>query len=258
MSLFNSAVLTIKGNEILINAAAGKQIEFTRMVTGCGIYTEEEKKRSYLETAAALKDQRQQFGISWKEMASEKCVKLTALITNKELSEGYKMTEIGVYARQVGMEEEFLCSIAVTKSLEETDSFPPYNGFRECEIAQDYYITISPDAEVTVKTQGAAALADDLIKLQGKVDAIPKFVFGPEDMVIENNTILFVTDEGGAFDAANFINMTIQEEPPETVNWGTPIRSNRSRKVAVVDGILTVSKEPERDTVFWGKIKEEN
>ena len=61
MSIFNSAVLTKKGNELLVTAAAGKQIIFTRLVTGCGIYTEEEKQRAALEQAEGLKEQRQQF-----------------------------------------------------------------------------------------------------------------------------------------------------------------------------------------------------
>ena len=156
MSIFNSAVLTKKGNELLVTAAAGKQIIFTRLVTGCGIYTEEEKQRAALEQAEGLKEQRQQFPFSKYEKASETSVLLTALITNKELTEGYKITEIGVYGKEVGSEEDFLCSIAVTRSMEETDSFPPYNGLRECQIIQDYYITISPVAEVTANTQGAA------------------------------------------------------------------------------------------------------
>lgn len=169
MSIFNSAVLTKKGNELLVTAAAGKQIIFTRLVTGCGIYTEEEKQRAALEQAEGLKEQRQQFPFSKYEKASETSVLLTALITNKELTEGYKITEIGVYGKEVGSEEDFLCSIAVTRSMEETDSFPPYNGLRECQIIQDYYITISPDAEVTVNTQGAAALAEDLEALRQEI-----------------------------------------------------------------------------------------
>ena len=93
MSIFNSAVLTKKGNELLVTAAAGKQIIFTRLVTGCGIYTEEEKQRAALEQAEGLKEQRQQFPFSKYEKASETSVLLTALITNKELTEGYKITE---------------------------------------------------------------------------------------------------------------------------------------------------------------------
>ena len=185
MSIFNSAVLTKKGNELLVTAAAGKQIIFTRLVTGCGIYTEEEKQRAALEQAEGLKEQRQQFPFSKYEKASETSVLLTALITNKELTEGYKITEIGVYGKEVGSEEDFLCSIAVTRSMEETDSFPPYNGLRECQIIQDYYITISPDAEVTVNTQGAAALAEDLEALRQEIgEKLEEALNGKTNIVI--------------------------------------------------------------------------
>ena len=107
MSIFNSAVLTKKGNELLVTAAAGKQIIFTRLVTGCGIYTEEEKQRAALEQAEGLKEQRQQFPFSKYEKASETSVLLTALITNKELTEGYKITEIGVYGKEVVVRKIF-------------------------------------------------------------------------------------------------------------------------------------------------------
>ncbi len=169
MSIFNSAVLTKKGNELLVTAAAGRKIIFTRLVTGRGVYTEEEKQRNVLEEKTQLKQQMQQFTFSKFEKASENSVLLTALITNKELSEGYKITEIGVYGKEVEDEEDFLCSIAVTRSMEETDSFPPYNGLRECQIIQDYYITISADADVTVNTKGAVALAEDLEALRQEV-----------------------------------------------------------------------------------------
>lgn len=196
MSMFNSAVLTTKGNELLIKAVAGKQIEFTRLVTGCGIYTEEEKGRAALEQLTELKQQQQEFPFSSQERPSEKCVVLTALITNKDLAEGYKITELGVYGKVVGSDEEFLCSIAVTRSLEETDSFPPYNGLRECQIIQDYYITISPDAEVTINTQGAVALAEDLIKLKAEMDNVRQVIVGTKDELVKSNSILLETIEG--------------------------------------------------------------
>ena len=112
------------------------------------------------------------------------------LKSNKELTEGYKITEIGVYGKEVGSEEDFLCSIAVTRSMEETDSFPPYNGLRECQIIQDYYITISPDAEVTVNTQGAAALAEDLEALRQEIgEKLEEALNGKTNIVITHEDI---------------------------------------------------------------------
>lgn len=187
MAIWRSAVLTRAGNELLVTAAAGKQIEFTRMVTGSGIYTEEEKDRAFLANMAELKQQIQEFPFSAYEKQSEQSVILKALITNKELTEGYVITEIGIYGKEVGSETEVLCSITLTNSLEESDTFPPYNGLRESQIVMEYYITISPDAEVIVNMQGATALAEDLQALKEQVEQSIQ-------IVMEGKTNIVVTD----------------------------------------------------------------
>ena len=193
MAIWRGAVLTRAGNELLVKAAAGKQIIFTRLVTGCGIYTEEEKDRAALANATALKQQVQEFPFSSYEKHSEQSVLLKAIINNKELTESYTMTEIGVYGKEVGAETDVLCSITVTNSLEESDLFAPYNGLKPDQIVMEYYITISPDAEVTVNMQGAAALAEDLEELKNNSTQI---VWGPADTEIKDNEVLFVLEDG--------------------------------------------------------------
>ncbi len=178
MGVFNSAVLTARGNELLVDAVAGDKIVFTRMAVGCGVYSDEERERRALEKAVGLKDVRQEFSFSAHRKVSEQCVLLTAVISNRELARSYKITEIGIYGKRLGDDEDFLCSVAVTRSLEESDTFPPFNGLQECQIVQDYYITISPDAEVSVNTEGACVLREEfdnlrsviLGMLDGKVD----------------------------------------------------------------------------------------
>ena len=187
MAIWRRAVLTRAGNELLVTAAAGKQIIFTRLVTGCGIYTEEEKDRAALANATALKQQVQEFPFSSYEKHSEQSVLLKAIINNKELTESYTMTEIGVYGKEVGAETDVLCSITVTNSLEESDLFAPYNGLKPDQIVMEYYITISPDAEVTVNMQGAAALAEDLEALKEQVEQNIQ-------IVMEGKTNIVVTD----------------------------------------------------------------
>ena len=41
MAVFEGAVLTTKGNELLIDAVAGNEITFTKMSVGSGVYTDE-------------------------------------------------------------------------------------------------------------------------------------------------------------------------------------------------------------------------
>ena len=61
MGVFNSAVLTARGNELLVDAVAGDKIVFTRMAVGSGVYSDEERERRALEKAVGLKDVRQEF-----------------------------------------------------------------------------------------------------------------------------------------------------------------------------------------------------
>ena len=260
MGIFNSAVLTRAGNDLLVTAAAGKQIVFTRMVTGCGIYTDEEKTRAALETAQALKEQKQEFPFSVWEKASEKSVLLTALITNKELTEGYKMTEIGIYGKEADAETDVLCSISVTESIEVSDSFPPYNGLRECQIIQDYFVTISPDAEVTVNMQGAPALAVDLEEFKAN---LKKVEIGPKSMEIENNTILLIVEDAPQeFNAVSYNNIIISNVVPDgsAENWGDTSATQREANISdignlkVLTGNLKVGAQPENYTMFFAQI----
>ncbi len=164
MAVFRSSVLTKKGNELLIDAVAGENIIFTRMLTGCGEYTDEERDRRTLEKRESLKNAKQEFTFSSYKKESEQSVRLTAIISNRGLVKSYKITEIGIYGKKSGDAEDFLCSVAITNSTEESDTFPPFNGLQECQIVQDYYITISPDAEVNIVTKGASVLIEDFLE----------------------------------------------------------------------------------------------
>ena len=209
MAIWRGAVLTRAGNELLVTAAAGKEIGFTRMVTGCGDYTEEEKDRAALANATALKQQMQEFPFSAYEKQSEQSILLKALITNRDLTEGYEMTEIGIYGKEVDSETEVLCSITVTNSREESDLFAPYNGLRPDQIIMEYYITLSPDAEVFVNMQGATALAEDLQELKEQVEQSIQIVMeGKSNIVVtdveipvenrEKNTFYLTIKKSGA------------------------------------------------------------
>ena len=161
MAVFNCSVVTTKGKEIIIDAIAGKNITFTKMIVGCGIYGEEERTWNSLENRESMKDAKQEFTFSAYKKESEQCYKLTAIISNRELVESYKITEIGIYAKRIDDEEDTLFAISITRSVEESDTLPPYNGLQPCEIVQDYFVTISRNAEVKVVTKGASVLTED-------------------------------------------------------------------------------------------------
>ena len=169
MAHFSSAIVTKAGIDLALGAAAGVQsIEFVKMVSGNGEYTEEEKGRDALRERSGLKSQMQEFPFNSVEITSKKTAVLKSIITNKELTDGYRITEIGVYARAKGTEGDgVLYSIALAI---ESDYLPPF--VNPAEIIQEYYITVSDTAEISiVSNPGAYALAEDLEKLREDIES---------------------------------------------------------------------------------------
>lgn len=167
---FGKAVMTNAGARLLLRAQAGEAgIEFTRIAVGDGIYTAEEKTMQALQQLEALKSEKNSYPVSNKEIDSVHSVKVTALITNQDpqtgkplVHTGYFINETGLFAKEQGGDgsTEVLYSI-VTAAGENGDFLPPYNGYCPVQIIQDYYVTVSNSAEVTIQTSGAFVLAQD-------------------------------------------------------------------------------------------------
>ena len=148
---FNNAVITSRGIGLLTLAQAGEaKIEFTRVVTGNGSYTEDEKEVTALQHRISLKGQKNSYSISDIDVCSRHSVKVTALITNQDpvtgqvlVSQGYYINEIGLYAKQSGGDEstEVLYSIAVAAG-ETGDFMPAYDGHSPAQIVQEYFAAV--------------------------------------------------------------------------------------------------------------------
>lgn len=172
---FNNAVMTDEGARLLTKAQAGEiKIHFTRIATGNGVYSADEKTLEKLQKATALKAQKNSYTLSDVDVYSDHAVKVTALITNQDpitketlVTNGYYINEIGLFAKPDGAEdeEEVLYSVAVTAGTN-GDFMPPYNGYNPAQITQDYYATVNNSMEVTIATTGAALLVEDANKLR--------------------------------------------------------------------------------------------
>lgn len=171
---FNNAVVTRDGASLLTRAQAGEiKICITRIATGDGSYTEDEKAEEVLHLSKDLKSQKNSYPLSSIDVFSEYSVKVTSIITNQDpvtkeilVSEGYYINEMGLYAKPYGSDdsEEVLYSIAVAKG-EKGDFMPPYNGYNPAQITQEYFATVSNGKEVKIITAGAALLAEDANKI---------------------------------------------------------------------------------------------
>lgn len=155
MAVFNRSVLTTNGNDLLVGAVAGEEIEFIRLETGSGIYDGTEN----LLSMNRLKNRQQSFPFLRYEKVSEESILLVALVSNDGLSMGYRMTEVGVYGKLKGSDKEILCSIT-TAATDGADFWPPYNGIAPARMLLRYHITISPDAMPCITVSDNMVLAE--------------------------------------------------------------------------------------------------
>lgn len=197
MAEFYAAVTTDAGLALSADLLAGEQMIFTKLVTGNGIYDENEMTRPSLQKVTQIKEPRQQFEFSRIEKAADNCILLKTLITNIDLTEGYRMTEIGIYAKKQGDEGDgILYSVSIAK---EPDYFPRYNGMAAVEIIEEYYITVSDAAYVSLQTSSSAAvLQEDLKKLKEeiqeelnkKIEDLQKQIGNLSDLLTENKNCI--------------------------------------------------------------------
>ena len=65
MADFNNAIMTTGGAALLAATTAGTaRLKFTKLVTGSGSYTDQEKTRGSLQARTSLKAQKQEFPFS--------------------------------------------------------------------------------------------------------------------------------------------------------------------------------------------------
>ena len=167
MLIWNPSKLTNKGKALLAKAQAGKaSIEITKAQTGAGTHSGD------LETLTALKDAKQTFPISGKEITNENTVVIKVTITNKGsdfiLDEGYEIREFGIFAKDPDV-GEILYSVATAST---SDYMPAYNNVIPSVINMNYYVEVANAANVTINSAGALALQADLEKLAARVTRI--------------------------------------------------------------------------------------
>lgn len=165
MSSFKDAYLTDIGAELLAKSiSSGSKIEFVKMIVGSGVYEDAEKTKEALRRRTELKEQRQEFPFASVSASGQNAVKLKALINNKNLLEGYRITEIGIVAKIKGdtTTEGELYSVAIA---EEADYLPAEDT--PITYIQEYYTKISNAESVTINIEsGTYALAEDLMAVR--------------------------------------------------------------------------------------------
>ena len=193
--LYNNAVITDAGLALLDRVQAGTvSIQFTRITTGDGTYTTDEKTSSALQKYTGLKSEKNSYPLSSVSIAPNGGVKLTALITNQDpasgttlVSEGYYINEIGLFAKEKDGDSstEVLYSITVARG-DNGDYMPPYGGDAPVQIVQEYHAKVNNTTNATINSAGAVMLAEDA---QREFEDLKRMI--GEGGAIEDKTLAF-------------------------------------------------------------------
>lgn len=195
--MYNDAVVTAAGTALLDKIQAGlAAIQFTRMATGDGTYTAEEKQPSALRGSTGLKSSRNSYTLSSAGTVPGGGVRLTALITNQDpatgqtlVSEGYSITEIGLFAREKDGADDTEVLYSITVATGDTgDYLPAYTDGAPAQIVQEYRAKVSDAASVSINSAGAAMLAEDA---ERRFAAIEEAIGGAGRGPIEDETPTF-------------------------------------------------------------------
>lgn len=171
MAQFKNSVITEKGLALLQKVQQRTlKLTYTQITTGAGEYTGTED----LSGATALKDQRQSVQISSISAVNSITVKLVAVISNTGLEQGYRITEVGIWAKDPD-EGDILFSLAVAEP-NGADYIPAETG-GSISMNFEMYQTVNASAAVNIQPgTGAYASAVDLAEFKEQTNKALKSV----------------------------------------------------------------------------------
>ena len=158
-ALYNMTITT-KGLNLRARAEAEELVlQFTKVAIGNGDYDGSED----LMPLTDLKSKKQELGINSKTY-EENTISLKTVVSNTDLTEGYYIKEIGVYAQDPD-EGEILYSISV--AMDDKWDYLPAEEWGPASIQYSLDTAISNADQVEIKPgSGAYALAEDLEAIQ--------------------------------------------------------------------------------------------
>lgn len=208
MAEFSKLVITNKGQALLAKMIAGSgNIEFTKVSASSTTYTDEQ-----LEGLTSLSDVKQTSLISKVTRTNEVAIKVEAAFTNTELTAGYYMKALGLYAVDPD-DGEIL--YAVTRETSGNCYMPAYNGITVSGAYVQLVTTVGNAENVSLEVdQAAVATIGDIQDLQKQIADLEAFI-GYSDSDIFGVEVDFVNKKftrlsgavnrtpGAAFDSIN-------------------------------------------------------
>lgn len=166
MGVFNSAVVTTKGQALLAKTVAGTcKMQFTKMALS------DTKPIGDLSTVSVLDNIKQSEPISYLGVKNATTVSCEVAFTNKDLKQGYFVRTIGLYADDPD-EGEILYSISTANETSVTaDWMPPFTGTGVTSLLIGVVTTVANSDNVSVSVDPTAFVTKgEFIDLQEDVN----------------------------------------------------------------------------------------
>ncbi len=186
MASFNSTKITNRGRELDAKVSSGQtRMSFTKICLSDTAYSS-----SSVEALTSLSGVKQTSVISEKKVINNVSVQVSSVFTNEQLTSGYFIRTIGLYAQDPDRGEILY---SVTTAIE-ADYMPPYNGLSSSSILVDLVSTISNAENVQLEVDPAAAatirdineLKDEIEDLKGYVGYTDSDIVGVEVDIVNN------------------------------------------------------------------------
>ena len=170
MAEFSKLVITNKGQALLAKMIAGSgNIEFTKISASSTAYTD-----AQLQGLTSLSNVKQTSLISKVTRTNEVAIKVEAAFTNTELTAGYYMKALGLYAVDPDAGEILY---AVTRETSGNCYMPAYNGITVSGAYVQLVTTVGNAENVSLEVdQAAVATIGDIRELQKQIADLEAFI----------------------------------------------------------------------------------
>ena len=170
MAEFSKLVITNKGQALLAKMIAGSgNIEFTKISASSTAYTD-----AQLQGLTSLSNVKQTSLISKVTRTNEVAIKVEAAFTNTELTAGYYMKALGLYAVDPDAGEILY---AVTRETSVNCYMPAYNGITVSGAYVQLVTTVGNAENVSLEVdQAAVATIGDIQDLQKQIADLEAFI----------------------------------------------------------------------------------
>lgn len=177
MAEFNKLIITNKGQALMAKLIAGTTtVKFTKIRTSTNVYT-----NTQILTLTALANVKQTTDVSRVIRTNNVAVQVEGAIENSNLTTGYKINSVGLYAKDPD-EGEILYAVASVASSDNGAWMPPFNGVAVSGAYFKLITTVSNSDNVSLRVdQAAVATVGDIQDLQNQIADLEAFIGYKDD-----------------------------------------------------------------------------